>query len=601
MHKSSDKVDFYLEQAFLSLFLYCLNIFPRRFEKMTSTDSRRSPSKTSNLNNLIQPLLTDKYQVSMCYAYWCDGKHDDSSVFDIFFRKNPFKGEYTIFAGLDECLKFIRNYKFTEDDINYLKTIKDYSHIEDAFWDYIRGLNPQKIKLFALQEGSVCFPRAPVVRVEGPLGLLQLIETTLLNLLNFASLVATNAARYRLAATSGTMSNCNLLEFGLRRAQGPDGGFSASRYAYVGGFDATSNLLAGKEFDIPVSGTLSHAFIMAYFGTKDLSQASNTSEHKFLLNKLTGKKENFTLSCLKIAEDLMKNMTLRKNQAENLNTVEKSEFKAFIAYASAFPNTFLALVDTYDVIKSGLINFCVVAIALFRFGYKPIGIRIDSGDLAYLSRYARDLFTLVASTYNLDEEFRNLEIVASNDINEETIYSLNDQNHAITSLGIGTHLVTCQSQPALGCVYKLVEANGVPCMKLSSAPEKTTIPGKKSIYRFFGKDGSALLDLILMDDEPMPLAGQRILCRHPFIAEKRCYATPTRVEPLLVLWWDGKLVQDPFGLSKHKSHCVKSLNYLTEDIKRTLNPTPYKVSVSEKLFNHLNQLRVSLTPIGELS
>lgn len=561
-------------------------------------ESKKASARSNIINNLIQPLLTDKYQVTMCYAYWRDGKHNEAAVFDLFFRKNPFKGEYTIFAGLGECLKYIENFHFSQDDIDYLRAIPDYCDIQAEFWDYLQNLNTQTLRLYALQEGSVCFPNLPLVRVEGSLGLLQLIETALLNLINYASLVGTNAARYKMAANTGNMPDCKLLEFGLRRAQGPDGAFSASHYSYIGGFDATSNLLAGKELGIPVSGTLSHAFIMAYFGSQKVSR-ENTSEHKFLFNRVTKKEENFTLSCLCVEEDFMKKNILRKGGADNQNTSERSELKAFIAFAWAFPNSFLALVDTYDVIRSGLVNFCIVAIGLIQFGYKPVGIRIDSGDLAYLSRFARDLFNSCAAAYNL-REFDDLDIVASNDINEETINSLNDQNHAITSLGIGTHLVTCQSQPALGCVYKLVETNGTPCMKLSSMPEKITIPCKKSAYRLYGRDGNALLDLIIMDSEAKPVPGQRILCRHPFVAEKRCYATPARVEPLLHLWWDGKPVLEAPSLEKVRTHCIKSLSYLTGDIKRYLNPTPYKVSVSENLFNLLNQLKLDLTPVGEL-
>lgn len=557
-----------------------------------------SSRPSGNINNLIQPLLTDKYQISMCYAYWKDKKHVEKAVFDLFFRKNPFRGEYTIFAGLAECLTYIEYFHFTDQDIEYLKAIPDYGDIEVDFWDYLMKLNTNSIKLYALKEGSVCFPNLPLVRVEGPLGLLQLIETTLLNLINYASLVTTNAARFKMAAQTGNMPDCKLLEFGLRRAQGPDGGFSASRYSHIGGFDATSNLLAGKEFGIPVCGTLSHAFIMAYFGSPKLSRQAE-SEHKFLLNKKSGRLENFTQYCLEVEEDFIhKNILGRKSQIEN--TSEPSELKAFIIFAWAFPNMFLALVDTYDVIRSGLINFCIVAIALLQFGYKPLGIRIDSGDLAYLSRYSRNFFNKAAAVFDL-KEFNEFEIVASNDINEETINSLNDQKHAITSLGIGTHLVTCQSQPALGCVYKLVQTNDTPCMKLSSTPEKVTIPCKKSAFRLYGKDGNALLDLLIMDSEPKPVPGKRILCRHPFVAEKRCYVTPSRVEPLLCLWWDGAPTQTLPKLVEIRTHCFDSLGYLTEDIKRSLNPTPYKVSVSEVLFNLLNELKLNLTPIGELS
>lgn len=557
------------------------------------------------VNNLVQPLLTDKYQVSMCYAYWKDGKQNEPSVFDLYFRKNPFKGEYTIFAGLEDSLRYIENFKFSDEDVAYLKTLSDYSKIEAEFWTYLKQLNTKSMKLYAIQEGSVCFPNLPLLRVEGPLGLVQLIETALLNLINYASLVSTNAARYKMAAVSGNMFNCRLLEFGLRRAQGPDGGFSASRYSYIGGFDATSNLLAGKEFKIPVSGTLSHSFIMAYFTTSNLAERSKAvGEHRSLLNRKTNQVEDFTKNCLDIEEEFFKKNILDKksqNDSSTNGSNVRSELEAFIAFAVAFPDMFLTLVDTYDVIRSGLINYCIVALGLIKFGYKPVGIRVDSGDLAYLSREARKMFTLVGTVYGLDEEFSNFEIVASNDINEKTINSLSDQDHAITSLGIGTHLVTCQSQPALGCVYKLVETNGNPCMKLSSMPEKITIPCKKSAYRLFGKDGNALLDLIMMFEEPAPEAGVRILCRHPFVAEKRCHATPTRVEKLHDLCWDGARTRDSPSLDKIRSHRARTLAYLTDDIKRSLNPTPYKVSVSEKLFDLLNQLKLNLTPIGELS
>ena len=564
-----------------------------------------SKKRVGNLNNLIQPLLTDKYQVSMCYAYWRDGKHNDSAVFDLFFRKNPFQGEYTIFAGLDECLRYIENFKFTQRDIDYLKSIPDYLKIEEAFWTYMLSLDASQLRMLALREGSVCFSNLPLARLEGPLGLLQLLETALLNLINYASLVATNAARFKMSAIAGNMAHCRLLEFGLRRAQGPDGGFSGSRYSYIGGFDATSNLLAGRELGIPVSGTQSHAFIMAYFGSARLARDDATG-YRFLFNRLTQREENFTLKVLDMEQRVLGENFLDK-KASSAN--EPSELKAFTIFAWAFPENFLALIDTYDVIRSGLVNFSIVAMALLEFGYKPIGVRIDSGDLAYLSRCSRNLFSRVEARFNLSH-FSRLEIVASNDINEATITSLSDQSHAITCLGIGTHLVTCQNQPALGCVYKLVETGGRPCMKLSSTPGKISIPCRKTCYRLFGKDGKALLDLLVPDCDGTqpPEPGKRILCRHPFEAEKRCYVTPSRVEPLLQLFWDGGPVLGAHEsalpapkLEEARAHCLNSLELFTDDIKRSLNPTPYKVSVSEALFALLTELRLNLTPIGELS
>lgn len=552
-------------------------------------------SITGNHNNLIQPLLTDKYQLTMLYGYWIRSEHDKVAVFDLFFRKNPFAGEYTIFAGLEQFLKFINEFQFSDNDIKLLKTLNFNTEIKEEFWIYLRNLSTKSLKVHAINEGTVCFPHLPLVRIEGPLALAQFIETILLNTINYASLVATNASRYRLAANSGRLKDCKLLEFGLRRSQGPDGGFTASRNAYIGGFDATSNVLASLLLRIPASGTMSHSYIMSKSDIPNIAR-DDMSRHEFLLNKLTGEQENFTLCCLDVQDDFNeKHLNSHIQQTIDKGSGRLSELRAFIDFACIYPENFLVLVDTYDAIKIGLINFCIVAITLSKFGYKPVGIRIDSGDLAYLSLVAKDLFGRVSRTYQL-KEFDELEIVASNDINEEIINSLNDQANAITSLGIGTHLVTCERQPALGCVYKLVEINGTPTMKISSALEKTSIPYKKSAYRLYNKRGEAMLDLITIVGDPLPMPGQQILCRHPFVADRTCYAIPTRVEPLLELWWDGNLVKGLPDLSKIKSRCLNTLDYFTEDIKRYFNATPYKVSVSDNLYKLLNKLRSNLMP-----
>lgn len=220
---------------------------------------------SASLNNAVQPLLTDLYQLSMAYAYW-KTKKTDHSVFDLFFRKNPFGGEFTIFGGLDECLKFIRDFKFTESDIAYLKTAMP-SYIEDEFFQYLKNMDLSDVKLYAVREGSLVFPRVPVIRLEGPLIVVQLLETTLLVLVNFASLVCTNAARFRIAAGEEK----KLLEFGLRRAQGPDGGLTASKYCYIGGFDGTSNVLAGKLFGIPIKGTHAHSFVSSFGSLEEIT------------------------------------------------------------------------------------------------------------------------------------------------------------------------------------------------------------------------------------------------------------------------------------------------------------------------------------------
>jgi nicotinate phosphoribosyltransferase len=418
------------------------------------------------VNALVQPLLTDLYQITMAYAYWKNWKHCDRAVFDLFFRRNPFQGEFTIFGGLEECLRFISDFRFTDSGlsaresvglfcsnivivanygfyltyISYLKQLLP-GNIEPEFFGYMRSLSAKDVTVYAIAEGSLVFPRVPLMRIEGPLPVVQLMETTLLNLVNFASLVATNAARYRLAAGPER----ELMEFGLRRAQGPDGGISASRYSYIGGIDATSNVLAGKLFGIPVKGTHAHAFVSSF---SDLSEVKSRTLQPSTAHGDT----NDPVVLLPIVEEYV-------SKVSDLLGVPKSEMNegeraAFIAYAVSFPSSFLALVDTYDVISSGLPNFCAVALALNQLGYHSVGVRIDSGDLAYLSTRVDNAYRAIAEKFCVPW-FTNLKIIASNQINEETILSLNSQGHNITTFAVGTNLVTCQTQPALGCVFKV--------------------------------------------------------------------------------------------------------------------------------------------------
>ena len=283
------------------------------------------------------------------------------------------------------------------------------------------------------------FPRIPLIRIEGPILETQLLETTLLTFVNYASLVATNAARFRSATGPGK----TLLEFGLRRAQGPDGGLSASKYCYLGGFDGTSNVLAGKLYGIPIRGTHAHAYISSYGSMNDLTERE-------LCDHISGERRQFADLCLKYLNELGPVLKILPDETH------KGELAAFASYAIAFPTSFLALVDTYDVLQSGLPNFLAVARALHECNYQAVGLRLDSGDLAYLSLEIRTKFQETANKFNISY-FKDFNIVASNDINEDTLVSLEKQGHAIDSFGIGTHLVTCQKQPALGCVYKLVE------------------------------------------------------------------------------------------------------------------------------------------------
>ncbi|XP_006619193.1 nicotinate phosphoribosyltransferase isoform X2 [Apis dorsata] len=534
-------------------------------------------------NCVVQPLLTDLYQITMAYAYWKSEKMNDYAVFDLFFRKNPFQGEFTIFAGLEECIKFLEKFHYSSSDIKYLKSTMP-SSIDERFFEYLKDLTPKDVTIYAVEEGSVVFPRIPLLRVEGPLIMVQLLETTLLTLVNYASLMATNAARFRMAAGK----NITLLEFGLRRAQGPDGGLSASKYSYIGGFDGTSNVLAGKLYNIPVGGTHAHSYITSFITLDDLRE-------KTLAHKETGKVYDILELAYKHRNSIAADIGALVSEASN------GELAALISYAIAFPQRFLALVDTYDVERSGLLNFCAVALALNDLGYKAIGIRLDSGDLAYQSNFARDLFERIGIKYNIPW-FGKLTICASNDINEETILSLNEQNHKIDCFGIGTHLVTCQRQPALGCVYKMVEINDQPRIKISHDVSKITIPGKKVAFRLYGADGCALIDLLQRSTEEIPQVKHKVLCRHPFQESKRAYVIPTRVEPLHKVYWkNGKLCQPLLTLQEIRNKVQESLRTLRNDHKRNLNPTPYKVAVSDDLYNFIHDLWLQHAPIGELS
>ncbi|XP_067625040.1 nicotinate phosphoribosyltransferase isoform X3 [Eurosta solidaginis] len=536
-----------------------------------------------NQNGVVQPLLTDLYQITMAYAYWKSGKIDDQSVFDLFFRTNPFHGEFTIFAGLEECLKFLDSFHYSESDIDYLRQTLPEG-VENEFFDYLSRLTAKDVTLYAIDEGTVAFPRIPIIKLEGPLIIVQLLETTLLTLVNYASLMATNAARYRMVAGK----HVKLLEFGLRRAQGPDGGLSASKYSYTGGFDGTSNVLAGKLFNIPVKGTHAHAYITSFSGIGELKT-------RLLRHKTTGTTGDLLDHAVRHRQALSQVLDVSQEESS------EGELAAMVSYAIAFPDGFMALVDTYDVKRSGLLNFCAVALALNDLGYHAVGIRIDSGDLAYLSCLARETFEKVAIRFKVPW-FNTLTIVASNDINEDTILSLNEQGHKIDCFGIGTHLVTCQRQPALGCVYKLVEINGQPRIKLSQDVEKVTMPGHKNAFRLYSADGHALIDLLQKVTEPPPSVGQKVLCRHPFQESKRAYVIPSRVELLYKVYWkDGKITQKLPTLEQVREKVQISLKTLRNDHKRTLNPTPYKVAVSDNLYNFIHDLWLQNAPIGELS
>ena len=581
-------------------------------------------------NNLVGPLLTDLYQITMAYAYWRTGQHNKQAHFELFFRKNPFGGSYTIFAGLDEVLKFLSSFKFTVEDIEYLRKTPQLGHCEPSFFDdYLANLDCSDVVVSAMKEGSMAFPRVPLLTVTAPLGIGNLIETTLLTLVNYPSLVATNASRMVVAARGqfweetagsnapvsdkrnlpsgdGTAGSKQMprkstqaaeggqadlarrkpkcVEFGLRRAQGPDGGFSASKYSHIGGFHATSNVLAGKLLGIPIAGTHAHSFVQSYTSL-ELVQGSKVKNAK--------------------NDEMVELLPLVVAYRDQMGWADTNdgELAAFVGYATAFPGSFLCLVDTYDTLRSGLRNFVCVSLALDDLGYVPRGIRLDSGDLSFLSLECEYVFHKMADQHGRSF-FYDLDIVASNDINEGILNSLNKQGHAITMFGIGTNLVTCQSQPALGCVYKLVEVDGEPRIKLSNDIEKVLIPGKKVAYRLFGEAGWPLLDLLVGAAEPEPpTEGGRVFCRHPFIEQKRVAVVPQRVAKLHEVVFDGKNgVADGAlpSIQETRVFVNDQINHTRPDILRYVNPGEYKVSVSEETFRFLHQLWQSETPVREL-
>ena len=526
----------------------------------------------TNSSSFVGSLLTDLYEVTMAYAYFQAGRHEEKAVFDLFFRKNPFGGEFTVCAGLSEALAFLDNYTWSDEDIAYVAD--NIPQCTDSFKQWLSGLDCSQVKVYAVREGDLVFPRVPLMRVEGPLGICQLLESTLLNLTGFPSLLATYAARLKLAAGERK----SIIEFGLRRAQGPDGAMSAAKYSYIGGVDGTSNVLAGKLFDMPISGTQAHAYVQSFQGMEDIKVAE--------LDDSDGKSHDFISLVLELRKQL---------QYEDTHD---GELASFIAYAQAFPNGFLALVDTYDTLRSGVPNAICVALALAQLGYTPLGIRLDSGDLAHLSNRARSMMQRAAEVTGIDAG--DQKIVASNEIDEETLRSLDRQGHDVDIFGIGTRLVTCKDDPSLGVVYKLVEIRHEPRIKLSEETVKTTIPGRKLAYRLYGSEGHPLADLMIGDDEDPPQPGKRVLCCHPYERARRTYITPKRVEPVHHLVWDGTSSGKMPTLDDSRELCRNQLGHLREDHLRRLNPTPYKVSLSEGLFAFMHELWEKTAAVGEL-
>ena len=470
-------------------------------------------------------LLTDFYQLTMAYAYWKAGKAEEEAVFNLFFRKNPFQGGYTVAAGLDYIIDFCRNFRFEEDDLEYLRAMKNEDNspvFESAFLVYLKNME-FSCDLEAVEEGTVIFPHMPIVKVKGPLLQCQLLETPLLNIINFQTLIATKAARIVHAAKGDSV-----LEFGLRRAQGIDGALAASRAAFIGGSSATSNVMAGKLFGIPVSGTHAHSWIMSF----------------------------------------------------------DSELEAFKAYAAAFPDKCIFLVDTYDTVN-GVRNAIEVGKVLREKGKEMLGIRIDSGDLAYYSNLAREM---------LDEAgFPNAKIVASNDLDEQIITSLKMQEASINVWGVGTKLVTAYDQPALGAVYKLAavkKADGSwePKVKVSQQSIKINIPGIQNAVRF-SKNGKAVADMIFLEGENLSKSQHMII--DPVDPTKRKKINTTGLDQELLLrsiFEKGKKVYDRPDIQQIKGNAKRNLAQFDKTHKRLVNPHIYPVGLEERLYEMRTQL-----------
>lgn len=529
----------------------------------------------------------------MAYGYWKTNRQEEHAVFELFFRKNPFQGSYTVFCGIDEVLKYVANFRFTPDDITYLASIPSLSHCEPEFFTYLSQLDCSRVKIQSVEQGSIVFPRVPLLIVSGPILVTQLLETTLLNLVNYPSLIATNASRMVLAARGqfsdrkvcGKIPKC--VEFGARRAQGPDGAFSASKYCMVGGFDAVANVQAGKLLDLPVGGTHAHSFVMSFQSLEEVQGLRVPAAGAVSgAGAATGSV---------VVDDCLLEIVLKYRKEMGWLDTHDGELAAFIAYAVSFPTSFLCLVDTYDTLHSGVKNFILVALALVELGYVPKGIRLDSGDLSVLSLQCRDMFQEIGTKYTHAQKcFQNLDIVASNDINEDVLHELNQKAHGITVYGIGTNLVTCQAQPALGCVYKLVELNGQPRIKLSGDLDKVLIPGRKRAFRLFDEKLMPAMDLLVEVEDEVPVAGKEITVYHPFIRNSKgtTNITPIMVKELIQTVWDKdeKDTVEISNLIEARETCINGIRGLHPAMLRFKDPMEYEICVSKKLYQELHSL-----------
>jgi nicotinate phosphoribosyltransferase len=458
-------------------------------------------------------LLTDLYQLTMVAGYFHEGKAKQMANFDWFFRTLPFGGGFCLLAGLDQLIDYILNLRFEDTHLRALDSLGIFPK------EILRAFETFRFTgdLYAMPEGTIVFPHETLIRVTAPLPEAQILETTLLNIMNYQTLMATKAARVCQAAEGDPV-----IEFGMRRAQGPDGAMSAARAAFIGGCEATSNVQAGLLFNIPVRGTHAHSWVESF----------------------------------------------------------PDELEAFRAYARSFPDSCILLVDTYDTLKSGVPNAIQVGEELEKAGHRFLGIRLDSGDLAYLSKQARDMLDKAG--------LKHARIVASSELDEWIIESLKKQGAKIDIWGVGTRLVTCWDHPALGGVYKLtaVEENGqmVPKIKVSGDPGKMTNPGRNKVVRIFNHGMMMQGDILLREDETVDGSKPVTAC-HPIIPRiSKTYAPPFEPEELLVpIFLNGELVYERPSLKEIQANTFRNLERLEPEYKRLTNPHIYKVSLSEKL------------------
>ena len=462
------------------------------------------------------PLLTDLYELTMLAGYLEEGMAEKPAVFDLFFRKNPFEGGYAIFAGLEPALDYLENLRFFPEELTYLHGLGLFKPL---YIDYLRDFRFHGT-ITAPPEGTVVFAGEPLLTVEGTLAEAQFVETALLNIINFQTLIASKAARIVHAA-----GGAPVLEFGLRRAHGPDGGLSAARAASVGGVRSTSNVLAGMVYELPVRGTHAHSWVQSF----------------------------------------------------------ADELTAFRAYADAFPASTILLVDTYDTLQSGIPNAIIVAQELRARGHELRGVRLDSGDLAYLSRESRKLFDAAG--------FPAVQIVASNELDEFVIESIRDEGGQVDIYGVGTKLATGGGSGggALGGVYKLVAIDGEPKLKITSDIAKATLPGRKKLLRVLGPEGSFIQDVICLEGNA-PEAGAIVYDPANPLQQTTLTANVTLQELRRVVMRGGRRTEEQETLATMAERSARQLTKLPQGCLRFVNPHRYKVSIS----GELNDLRNSL-------